>query len=64
MNYKEKSLKAHGEWRGKIEIKPRVSVETREDLSVAYTPGVAEPCLAINKDVNKSFELKNNACSF
>ena len=57
MNYKEKSLKAHGEWRGKIEIKPRVSVETREDLSVAYTPGVAEPCLAINKDVNKSFEL-------
>ena len=57
MNYKEKSLKAHMEWRGKIEIKPRVSVETREDLSTAYTPGVAEPCLAINKDVNKSFEL-------
>ena len=57
MNYREKSLKAHGEWRGKIEIKPRVSVESREDLSTAYTPGVAEPCLAINKDVNKSFEL-------
>ena len=57
MNYREKSLKAHSEWRGKIEIKPRVKVETREDLSTAYTPGVAEPCLAINKDVNKSFEL-------
>ena len=57
MNYKEKSLKAHYEWKGKIEIKPRVSVESREDLSTAYTPGVAEPCLEINKDVNKSFEL-------
>ena len=57
MNYREKSLKAHAEWRGKIEIKPRVSVETREDLSTAYTPGVAEPCLAIKEDVNKSFEL-------
>ena len=57
MNYKEKSLIAHKEWRGKIETKARVSVETREDLSIAYTPGVAEPCLAIKDDVNKSFEL-------
>ena len=57
MNYKEKSLIAHKEWRGKIETKARVPVETREDLSIAYTPGVAEPCLAIKEDVNKSFEL-------
>ena len=57
MNYKEKSLEAHKKWRGKIETKARVSVETREDLSIAYTPGVAEPCLAIRDDVNKSFEL-------
>ena len=57
MNYREKSLKAHREWRGKIEMKPRVPVETREDLSIAYTPGVAEACVAINKDVNESFNL-------
>ena len=57
MNYKEKSLIAHKQWRGKIETKARVNVETREDLSIAYTPGVAEPCLAIKEDVNKSFEL-------
>jgi len=57
MDYKTKSLKAHQEWRGKIEMKPRVSVETKEDLSIAYTPGVAEACLAIKNDVNKSFEL-------
>ena len=57
MNYKEKSLKAHGEWRGKIETRARVPVESKEDLSIVYTPGVAEPCLAIKEDVNKSFEL-------
>ena len=57
MNYREKSLQAHKEWRGKIEMKPRVKVESREDLSIAYTPGVAEPCLAIHEDVSKSFEL-------
>ena len=57
MNYKEKSLKAHSEWRGKIETRARVPVESKEDLSIAYTPGVAEPCLAIKEDVNKSFEL-------
>lgn len=57
MNYREKSLQAHKQWRGKIETRARVNVETREDLSIAYTPGVAEPCLAIRDDVNKSFEL-------
>lgn len=57
MDYKEKSLNAHKKWRGKIEMKPRVPVETREDLSTAYTPGVAAACLAIKDDVKKSFEL-------
>ena len=56
-NYKELSLAAHKRWRGKIEMKPRVPVETRDDLSIAYTPGVSEACLAIKEDVNKSFEL-------
>ena len=57
MNYREQSLIKHGEWKGKIEIVSRVPVGRRDELSVAYTPGVAEPCLAISKDVNKSFEL-------
>ena len=57
MDYKKESLKCHEKWRGKIEIKPRVGVETKDDLSLAYTPGVAEACLEINKDVKKSFEL-------
>jgi len=57
MNYREVSLKKHGEWKGKIETVCRVPVETREALSVAYTPGVAEPCMAIHNDVEKSFEL-------
>jgi malate dehydrogenase (oxaloacetate-decarboxylating) len=57
MNYKEKSLQAHKEWRGKIETRARCKVESRDDLSTAYTPGVAEPCLAIRDDVEKSFEL-------
>ncbi len=57
MNYREESLKKHYEWRGKIEIAPRVKVESREDLSLAYTPGVAEPCLEIQKDEAKSYEL-------
>lgn len=57
MDYKQKSLQAHQKWRGKIEIKPRVSVETREDLSIAYTPGVSQACLEIKDDVKKSFEL-------
>jgi len=57
MNYREESLKKHAEWKGKIEIVPRVEVDTREKLSLAYTPGVAEPCLAIQADPEKSFTL-------
>lgn len=57
MNCREESLKKHSEWKGKIEIVPRVEVDTREKLSLAYTPGVAEPCLAIQKDPEKSFTL-------
>ena len=57
MNYREASLKKHGDWKGKIEIVCRVPVESREALSLAYTPGVAEPCMAIHNDVEKSFEL-------
>ena len=57
MDYRKESLKKHGEWKGKIETKVRVPVDTRENLSLAYTPGVAEPCMAIHEDVEKSFEL-------
>ncbi len=57
MNYREQSLKLHEKWKGKIETKVRVSVEGRDNLSLAYTPGVAEPCLEISKDVEKSFQL-------
>ena len=57
MDYALESLKKHYEWNGKIEIISRVPVNTREDLSLAYTPGVAEPCLAIQKDLNKSYML-------
>ena len=57
MDYRKESLKKHGEWKGKIETKVRVPVGNREDLSLAYTPGVAEPCMAIHEDVEKSFEL-------
>ena len=61
MNVKEESLKKHYEWRGKIEVVTRCPINTREDLSLAYTPGVAEPCLEINKDVDKSYELTRRA---
>ena len=57
MNIREESLKKHYEWNGKIEVVSRVPVENRQDLSLAYTPGVAEPCLEIQKDINKSYEL-------
>ena len=57
MNYAEESLKKHYEWKGKIEVICRAPLETRDDLSLAYTPGVAQPCLEIQKDVNKSYEL-------
>ena len=57
MNYAEESLKKHYDWNGKIEVICRAPLETRDDLSLAYTPGVAQPCLEIQKDVNKSYEL-------
>lgn len=57
MNYREQSLIKHAEWKGKIETVCRVPTDSREALSLAYTPGVAEPCLAIQKDPEKSFEL-------
>ncbi len=57
MDIKAESLKKHYEWQGKIEVVSRCPVETREDMSLAYTPGVAEACLVIKDDVNKSFEL-------
>ncbi len=62
MDIKAQSLKKHYEWNGKIEVKSAVPINTREDLSLAYTPGVAQPCLEIQKDVNKSYELtrRNN----
>jgi malate dehydrogenase (oxaloacetate-decarboxylating) len=56
MNIREKALKLHAEWKGKIEVINKVPVKTREDLALAYTPGVAEPCLAIRKDVDLSYE--------
>ena len=56
-NYAEESLKKHYEWRGKIEVTQRVEVKDREDLSLAYTPGVATPCLEIQKDEQKSYDL-------
>ena len=64
MNYAEESLKKHAEWRGKIEIVSRAPVQTKDDLSLAYTPGVAQPCLEIQKDINKSYELTRrwNTC--
>lgn len=57
MEIKEQALKKHEEWKGKIEVISRVPVKNAKDLSLAYTPGVAEPCLEIQKDINKSFEL-------
>ena len=56
MNYAEESLRLHGEWKGKIEVISRVPVKSKDDLSLAYTPGVAQPCLAIREDYNKSFK--------
>lgn len=57
MDIKEQALKQHYDWQGKIEVTSRATVKTKEDLSIAYTPGVAEPCLAIKEDYDKSFEL-------
>ena len=65
MNYAEESLRLHGEWKGKIEVIATVPVATKDDLSLAYTPGVAQPCLEIQKDINKSYELtrRHNLCA-
>ena len=57
MDYAKESLKLHYDWKGKIEVICRAPLETRDDLSLAYTPGVAQPCLEIQKDINKSYEL-------
>ena len=57
MDYAKESLRLHGGWKGKIEMVTRVPVKTKDDLSLAYTPGVAQPCLEIQKDINKSYEL-------
>ncbi|MGN0622901.1 MAG: NADP-dependent malic enzyme [Oscillospiraceae bacterium] len=57
MDYAKESLKLHHDWKGKIEVVCRVPMETRDDLSLAYTPGVAQPCLEIQKDIDKSYEL-------
>ena len=64
MDYAKESLRLHGEWKGKIDIVSKVPVATRDDLSLAYTPGVAQPCLAIRDDINKSYELtgRQNMC--
>lgn len=65
MNYAEESLKLHEQWKGKIEVVSRVPVGNKEDLSLAYTPGVAQPCLEIQKDIDKSYELtrRHNLCA-
>ena len=57
MSISEKSLQKHYDWQGKIEVVTRCPIESREDLSLAYTPGVATPCLEIQKDINKSYDL-------
>lgn len=64
MDYAKESLRLHGEWKGKIEVNATVPVETKDDLSLAYTPGVAQPCLEIQKDISKSYELtrRHNLC--
>ena len=65
MDYAKESLRLHGQWKGKIEVKATVPVNTKEDLSLAYTPGVAQPCLEIQKDPNQSYELtrRHNLCA-
>ena len=65
MDYAKESLRLHEEWGGKIEVVATVPVATKDDLSLAYTPGVAEPCLAIQKDISKSYTLtrRHNLCA-
>ena len=65
MDYAKESLRLHAQWKGKIEVNATVPVSTKDDLSLAYTPGVAQPCLEIQKDVSKSYELtrRHNLCA-
>ena len=65
MDYAKESLRLHEQWKGKIEVVATVPVETKDDLSLAYTPGVAQPCLEIQKDVSKSYDLtrRHNLCA-
>lgn len=65
MDYAKESLRLHSQWKGKIEVVATVPVETKNDLSLAYTPGVAQPCLEIQKDIRKSYELtrRHNLCA-
>lgn len=65
MDYAKESLRLHAKWKGKIEVISTVPVETKDDLSLAYTPGVAQPCLEIQKDIKKSYELtrRHNLCA-
>ena len=65
MDYAKESLRLHAQWKGKIEVNATVPVSTKDDLSLAYTPGVAQPCLEIQKDINKSYELtrRHNLCA-
>ena len=65
MDYAKESLRLHEQWRGKIEVQATVPVASREDLSLAYTPGVAQPCLEIQKDLEKSYDLtrRHNLCA-
>ncbi|WP_101698242.1 NAD(P)-dependent malic enzyme [Clostridium minihomine] len=64
MDFAKESLRLHGEWKGKIEVIAKVPTNTKEDLSLAYTPGVAQPCLEIQKDINLSYDLtrRHNMC--
>ena len=57
MDYAKEALRLHAEWKGKLDIDPKMEINTKDDLSLAYTPGVAAPCLEIEKDINKSYEL-------
>ena len=65
MDYAKESLRLHEEWKGKIEVVATVPVATKDDLSLAYTPGVAQPCLEVQKDISKSYELtrRHNLCA-
>ena len=65
MDYAKESLRLHYQWKGKLEVTPRAAVDNKEALSLAYTPGVAQPCLEIQKDIEKSYELtrRHNLCA-